>query len=80
MNKTIFKVLGGVLIISGITIWFHPAYYSSRFGIMFNFKGIEWLFGGGLIVLGILFIWSSFRKKAIEAEKKKETADGVGPR
>jgi len=70
MNKTSIKVLGWVLIISGITIWLHPAYYSSRFGITFDFTGIKWLFVGGLIILGALFIWSSFRKKAIEAAKK----------
>ena len=69
MNKTTIKLLGGVLIFSGITIWLNPAYFSSRFGITFDFTGIKWPFGGGLVLLGCFFIWSSFRKKAIEAEK-----------
>ena len=72
MNKRIIKLLGGVLIFSGITIWFNPNYYSSRFGITFDFSGVKWPFGGVLFILGGLFIWSSFRKKALDAEKKSK--------
>ena len=70
MNKTTIKLLGCVLIFSGISIWLNPVYYSSRFGLPFDFTGIKWPFGIGLIILGSLFIWSPFRKKSIEAEKK----------
>ena len=69
MNKTIIKILGVILIFSGFTIWYNPVYFSSRFGIIFDFATIKWPFGGGFIILGCFFIWSSFRKKAIEADK-----------
>jgi putative Mn2+ efflux pump MntP len=63
MNNTIFKVLGGVLTFSGISIWLNPSYFSSRFRITFDFTVIKWPFGGILIILGIFFIWSSLRSK-----------------
>ncbi len=70
MNKITFRLFGSILFLSGISIWIKPVSYSSRFGITFDFSGIKWPFGGCFIILGAFFIWSSFRKKTIEADKK----------
>jgi len=69
MDKITFRLLGSILFLGGIFIWIKPVYFSSRFEITFDFSSIKLSFGGGPIVLGIFFIWSSFRKKTIEAEK-----------
>jgi len=70
MNRITFRLLGSILFLSGIFIWIKPVYYSSRFGTTFDFSGIKWPFGGGLFIIGAFFLWSSFRKKTIEEEKK----------
>ncbi len=54
----------------GILIIINPSFYSSYLHQYLDFTEIKWPFGGGLIILGASFIWSSFRKEAIEAEKK----------
>ena len=71
MNKITFKILGGILILSGISTWLNPDYYSSRFGINFDFSEIKWPLCGFLVILGFYFIWSSCRKKTSE-DKKQE--------
>lgn len=70
MNRIFFTLMGIVWGLVGVFIIINPTFYSSYFNRELNFTDIKWPFGGGLIVLGILFIWSSFRKKTIEAEKK----------
>ena len=70
MSKITFRILGCVLILWGISICFDPVHYSGRFDYYFDFTEIKWPLGGGLIILGAFFIWSSFRKKTIEADKK----------
>ena len=56
-------VLGSTLIIWGIEICFHPVYYSSKFGRTFDFTGINIPYGLFVAAVGVLFLWSSFRKK-----------------
>lgn len=70
MNKITFRLFGSILFLSGISVWIKPVSYSSRFKITFDFSDIKWPLGGGFIILGAFFIWSSFRKKTIEADKK----------
>ena len=70
MNRISFLILGIVTSVFGASIIISPQFYHSGYKFSFNFTGIKWPFGGGLIILGAFFIWSSFRKKTIEAEKK----------
>ena len=63
MNKIIFRLLGSVLILSGISIYINPVYYSSRFGITFDYTGINKLLSIIFVALGVYFIWSTFKKK-----------------
>jgi len=70
MNRTFFIILGTLLTIFGVSIIIHPAFYDSQLQFYFDFTKIKWPFGGGLTILGAAFIWSSFRKKAIEAKKR----------
>lgn len=43
----------------------------------FDLTDIKWPFGGGLIIVGFFSIWSSFRKKTIEAEQKMKKEESV---
>ena len=52
----------------GLLIIIDPSFYHSRLDYYFDFTEVKWPFGLCLIVLGGIFIWSAFRKKAIEAE------------
>ena len=54
----------------GLGIFINPIIYHKGLHFNFDFAEIKWPFGGGLIIFGVFFIWSSFRKKTIEAEKK----------
>jgi hypothetical protein len=63
MNKIIFRLLGGILILSGISIWINPVFYSSRFGITFDYSGINKFLSVIFVALGVYFIWSTFKKK-----------------
>ncbi len=69
MGRLFFILLGIVWGVLGILIIINPTFYHSELRYNFDFSSVKWPFGGGLIVLGALFIWSSFRKKAIEADK-----------
>ena len=69
MNRISFLILGIVTSIFGASIIINPQFYHSGYKYSFDFTAIRWPFGGGLIILGCFFIWSSFRKKAIEADK-----------
>jgi uncharacterized CHY-type Zn-finger protein len=70
MNRKSYTILGVLLGLFGLGIIINPSIYHSAFHYQFDFTEIKWPFGGGLIILGCLFLWSSLRKKAIEAEKK----------
>jgi len=70
MSRIFFIILGSVWGLVGILIIISPTFYSSYFHRNLDFTEVKWPLGIGLIVLGSLFVWSSFRKKAIEAEEK----------
>ena len=70
MSRIFYILMGAVWGLVGILIIINPIFYSSYFNRELNFTSIKWPFGGGLIILGYFFIWTSFSKKAIEAEKK----------
>ena len=70
MNKIYYILMGAVWGLLGILIIINPSFYSSYLNREVDFTAIRWPFGGGLIILGVFFIFSSFRKKTIEAEKK----------
>ncbi|MFH2218845.1 MAG: hypothetical protein ABII68_04190 [Pseudomonadota bacterium] len=71
MARLFFILLGVVWGLFGILIIINPAFYHSELRYHFDFTEIKWPFGGGLIILGCFFIWSSFRKKVIDAEKRE---------
>ena len=68
MGNIIFRILGCVLILWGISIGFDPVHYSNRFSVTLDYTGINIPLGLILVVLGRLFVWSTFRKR-----KSKET-------
>ncbi len=70
MGRLFFVLLGIIWGLFGFLIIIDPTFYHSRFDYYFDFTEIKWPLGGGLIILGAFFVWSSFRKKTIEAEKK----------
>ena len=70
MQRKGYILLGISMGVFGLCILINPTFYHSGLEYRFDFTEVRWLFGGGLVILGILFILSSFRKQAIEAEKK----------
>jgi len=70
MGKRSYIILGALLGLFGLGILINPNIYHTALRYNFDFAEIKWPFGIGLIILGSLFIWSPFRKKSIEAEKK----------
>ncbi len=59
-----YYIIGGIsLILFGSAIIINPVYYDSIYGMHFDFSGIKWPFGGFLIILGVAFIYSEFRKR-----------------
>jgi hypothetical protein len=62
MNDIGFRLLGGLLILCGISIWIDPIQDNSRFQMTFDFVGIDELFGFFLICFGVIFIWATFKK------------------
>ena len=61
-NNITFRILGFALIFWGVKIYFDPIQYSNKFGVTFDYTGINIYFGLIVAVFGIFFIWSSFNK------------------
>ena len=55
--------LGIVMAIYGVLTIIKPIQYSSKYSYTWDFTEIKWYFGGFLIVLGGLFIYSALRKE-----------------
>lgn len=70
MGRLFFILMGIIWGLFGLLTIIDPTFYHSRLDYYFDLTAIKWPFGGGLIILGAFFIWSSFRKKTIEDEKK----------
>jgi hypothetical protein len=70
MRRITYILLGVLMGLFGLGIFINPIIYHTGLRFNFDFTEIKWPFGGGLILLGLFFIWTSFRKKTIEAEKK----------
>jgi len=70
MSRLFFILMGIIWGLFGLLIIIDPTFYHSRLDYYFDLTAIKWPFGGGLIILGAFFIWSSFRKKTIAADKK----------
>lgn len=58
----VYVVLGIFLILFGIRLFFHPAWYSLKYGAWFDFTGYNIPFGCFCIFVGLLFVWSEIRK------------------
>jgi len=54
--------LGISLVVWGALVIRKPRFYDYRFGRYFDFTGYEVLFGGFVIVVGVLFIWTTLKK------------------
>ena len=69
-GRKFFILLGLVFGIFGILVVTHPAWYSSYLNQYVDLTLVKWQVGVFFIGFGAQFIWSSFRRGAIEAEKK----------
>ncbi len=70
MNKIIIILTGVVTAIFGFSIIIGPRFYDRLYGHYWDFTEVKIPFGGGLIVVGILFVVMALRKKANEFEDK----------
>ncbi len=55
--------MGIVLIIFGIRVFITPKFYSTKYSHWFDFTGVNNIFGGFLVVLGLCFLALAFTKK-----------------
>ena len=58
-----YRVLGIILIISGISIWHNPIFHSRNYLMTFDFTEIRIPMSMFFVIMGSLFFWSTFRKK-----------------
>jgi hypothetical protein len=61
--KIQYIILGACLALWGTRKIVDPVYYSSKFRYNFNFSEIKWVLGGGLILIGSYFMFSSVANK-----------------
>ena len=76
-GRKFFILLGLLSGIFGILVIINPAWYSSYLNQYVDLTVVKWQVGGFFIVIGSIFIWSSFRRGAIEAEKKFKDMEKV---
>jgi hypothetical protein len=69
-GRNFFILMGLILGIFGVLIIIDPAFYSSYLHQYVDLSDVRWQVGLFFIVLGVLFVGSSFRKKAVEAENE----------
>jgi len=63
MEKFGPRILGIALILMGVEIWFNPVHHSSKYQISFDFSEARFLVSTAMIILGILWLWTTFRKR-----------------
>lgn len=63
MYKIPFRILGFALILWGLRIFLDPVYYSSGFGVTFDYTDINIPLGLIIAAIGIFFVWSSFKSR-----------------
>jgi len=63
MNNIIFRILGCILILWGISIFFNPLHYSSKFHLPFDYTGINIPLGIIIAAIGGFFVWSTYKKR-----------------
>ena len=61
----------------GILVIINPIWYSSYLKQYVDLTEVKWQVGGFFVVLGAIFIWSSFRREAMEAKKKYKDMEKV---
>lgn len=64
MNRLVVTLTGLVTAIFGLSIITGPTFYDRLYGRYWDFTDVRVPFGGALILMGILFVWSALRKKA----------------
>lgn len=56
-------LVGLMLIVFGITIWIDPVHYSDKHRMVMDFTDIQHPFAIFLVLWGLGFLWTVFRKK-----------------
>jgi uncharacterized membrane protein HdeD (DUF308 family) len=64
-------LLGTLIIVFGLELFFRPKWYSVKYSYYFDFTGYNYLFGSICILWGVLFLWIGIRKR-----KKKRAGKG----
>ena len=57
------KLVGYLIIALAISIWFKPVFYSSKYQMFLDYSEQKTLLCFLLLAMGILIIWSTYRKK-----------------
>jgi len=56
-------ILGFSLVFWGVVVTLNPKFYNPIYRRVFDFTGYEIVFGGMLIAVGFLFIWTTLSNK-----------------
>lgn len=59
MHNWLYRILGIILILSGISIWLDPIIYSRVDMMIFDFSEIKIIISLFFIIIGIAFIWTT---------------------
>jgi len=58
------RILGGILVLAGISIWFDPVVHSSKFQMTIDYTDQKIPICLLLIAIGGLLIWTTYKKKS----------------
>ena len=70
MNRFVVILTGLVTAIFGLSIITGPRFYDRLYGRYWDFTEVRIPFGGALIVIGIIFVWSALKKNPKDFEDK----------
>ena len=73
MEKYGYAFLGCVLILLGMSIYADPILHDSKHGVIIDFTGVNHLYGVFMIIVGSLFLWTTFRKRKKNRDNNEDS-------
>jgi protein-S-isoprenylcysteine O-methyltransferase Ste14 len=70
-NKKMTISLAVLLIISGISTYFHPVYYSSKYSTIMDYSNIKEPLSILLVFVGLALLWACWKDNKLKDTKRK---------
>ena len=77
MSRAFFIFLGVSSILFGSAVIIKPKFFHTGLFHYFDFTSVKWPFGLSLMVIGVICIWSTFRKKGVEYYKNEKEQNRI---